>query len=653
MSHLVHRSDFLLSRNSADQRCSSGASRARSGFTLIEVMIAVTVTLLMMLGLAQMFKVLGDSMNKGRAGLELNNRLRGILHRVRTDLDNVTAQARPPITVGSGQGYLKYYEGPASDYTLGRVFPNGTMPVPPTGELNPLLNRFGDVDDIFMATVKAKDTWFTGKVPSFIVQGRPPTNTDLYPQPNGIPDDLEEFVTISSQFAEIVIFAQPTVTSVNNPTRNPLPLLADQRNFEISDGGDVPKSYRLHYRALLIRPDLNVRLTLSGSTAIDALPAQVTGSGTPAITNENIMVARPQRNPANPSNFLASPLCDMSLLYQYCDLSVRRIDHSGVSFVAANSLEDLANPANRFAHVVLPLNGTGDIWSMPVLALGSSINPTDPDYTFQGPSPIRVGAGFLHPAYVLYGDRTGEDLLATDLLAFDLRAYDPSAPVISYDPTPALPNPENRVITLRPGDPGFLPVGLTGLLNGQSATVAYGEFVDLNWAGKFYDTLVQRTTINSLISNINFNRNLIQSALSGRQADGSIAESLFRSGSVKLLPNGSVQIFQPAYDTYTNEYESDGVFQAEIQTEGRGLVGTSRDPASVVTIPWNRTSIDAGTDGIDNNASASPGIDDSSELETSPPFPVHLRGLQISIRLEDGSKKQFKQMSAVKEFVTN
>lgn len=578
MSHLVHRIDFLLCRNSADQRCSSGAGRVRSGFTLIEVMIAVTVTLLMMLGLAQMFKVLGDSMNKGRAGLELNNRLRGVMHRIRTDLDLVTAPARPPLATGMGKGYLKYYEGPASDYTFAN---------------NPILNRFGDMDDIWMATVKAEDTWFTGKVPRFIAEQRAPTSAA----------ELEDLVTIASQYAEIIVYAQPLVSAQGNPARDPVLMVSNPLLFEdVNPADGVPDSFRLHYRALLIRPDLNLPNGL-----LPSLPA------------ENVMVARPQTGPTG--GLLPSPQCDMSRIFQYCDLSIRRVDHFGVSSVAANSLEDLANPANRFAHVMHPLNPPA-VWSMPVLALGPAIAG------FQGSNPTVAGSGFLHPAYVLHGNRTGEDVLATDLLAFDVRAYDPSAPIIRYDD-----------LTLRPGDPGF---GVNDTTNNlitlptASNTVAYGEFVDLNWAGK---------------QGLNY-----FSELSGRDPSG-ILSSLYRSGLV-LGPNGS-QIFQPSYDTFTDFYEHDGILQAELSASNAppnhtGLVTFTVAPAaSVLREGWRATAVDAGTDGIDNNPILGPGIDDASELESSPPFPVHLRGLQISIRLENRPSKQFKQMSAVKEFVTN
>jgi len=571
------------------------------------MMLAVTVTLLMMLGLAQMFKVLGDSMNKGRAGLELNNRLRGVMHRVRTDLDNVTAPARPPLPVGQGQGYMKYYEGPASDYTFAN---------------NPLLNRLGDMDDIFMATVKAKDTWFTGKVPRFLAERRVLDTTQPLADNdgNGVPDELEDLVTIASQYAEVILFAQPMVTAQGNPARDPAFLVSNPLLFEDSNPVDgVPDSFRLHYRALLIRPDLNL--------ASGVLPSH---------PSANVMIARPQNDPTGGT--IPSPEGDMSRIWQYCDLSVRRVDHFGTSVVAANSLEDLANPANRFAHVVHSLNAPANtVWSMPVLALGPSLP------AFQGSNPTVAGSGFLHPAYVLHGNRTGEDLLATDLLAFDLRAYDPSAPILEFKEDPSQVNVLG--ITLRPGDPGLEAFGLPGLLSTpmQSTVVAFGEFVDLNWGGKL-PTSVNSPLIQSELSGIAINPN---------NNSRSIVDSLFRSGTVKLLPNGNAQIFQPCYDTFTDVYEHDGIFQAEIQNAGRGLVTAMVDPTSVTTIGWNRVSIDAGTDGIDNNPNFAPGIDDPTEMESSPPFPVHLRGLQMSIRLEDRPSKLFKQMSTVKEFVTN
>ena len=134
---------------------------SRRGFTLLEVLIATAVTLLMMVSLAQIFKSIGDSMKQGRAALELNNRLRSVALRIRSDLENLTVVPNPPVTPKSGTGYLKMFDGSLTDYS-------GTL----YSRANPAalnISRFGDVDDIFMATVRAGDVPFKGKVPRFML----------------------------------------------------------------------------------------------------------------------------------------------------------------------------------------------------------------------------------------------------------------------------------------------------------------------------------------------------------------------------------------------------------------------------------------------------------------------------------------------------
>ncbi len=59
--------------------------------------------------------------------------------------------------------------------------------------------------------------------------------------------------------------------------------------------------------------------------------------------------------------------------------------------------------------------------------IGSGIADTDP---------LNYQSSFLHPAFTLTGDRTGEDLIASNVLAFDIKAYDPSVQLL------ALPGPD-------------------------------------------------------------------------------------------------------------------------------------------------------------------------------------------------------------------
>lgn len=624
------------------------SSRNITGFTLLEVLIATAVTLLLMIGLSQIFKALGDSITKGRAGLELNNRLRNVIHRVRTDLENVTVTPVPPVKVGSGQGYIKYYDGPCTDFTFSSIDPaTGTIDVT---KFNSLLSRFGDVDDVFMATVKAEDAWFHGKVPRFVLEGRTGATADL--NGNGITDDLSDLVTISSQYAEVVLFVEPMVSNQNNTSRNPAFLaLNPTANFEdvfsginnsASDG--IPDGFRLHYRVLLIRPDLNL---VNGQ-----LPNFL--STTPNNPLTRAMVAGEESMAPYNAATLPTPTCDMTRIHQYCDLSIRRIndfDPNTVDPVAANSLEDLANPANRFAHVQYEVPGSSNnLYCLPVLALGPSVA------AIQGSNPNVAGTGFLHPAFTLMGNRTGEDLLATDVLAFDIKAFDPSAPLIGYVGADGVAgsnglgsNGSDDVI-LRPSDPGYFNYGAANISSGNAAIVSYGDFVDLDWNGK---------GLRALPAAPPYVGPLMTSVFSGtnRSSSSSITQikqlSLFKSGLVRFETSASgstLSIFQPSYDSYTDSYEYDGMYQAQLA--GSGAVLSRSGWLATAIDPW-RTSVDAGSDGVDNETPGDGIADDVDEKETSPPFVTDLRGLQISIRLEDKATKQFKQMSTVKEFVTH
>jgi hypothetical protein len=125
-------------------------------------------------------------------------------------------------------------------------------------------------------------------------------------------------------------------------------------------------------------------------------------------------------------------------------------------------------------------------------------------------------------------------------------------------------------------------------------------------------------------------------------------DALYRSGLVVHVSDptrNSPAIFQPAYDTWTTRYEGDGILQAERS----GIRGVVRVPTTLRE-PWRSSVVDAGTDGIDNDVTG--GVDDLAEAETSPPFPIKLRGLKIAIRMEDPVTRQVDQMSVAKEFVT-
>ncbi len=605
---------------------------SRDGFTLLEVLVATAVTLLMMVSLAQVFKVIGDSMKQGRAALELNSRLRNVAHRIQLDLNNCTVVPKPGNDAVTGSGYMKIYDGPLTDYSYANELASA--------------NRFGDVDDIIMFTARAGDDWFTGKVPLFVLQGVAP----------GSSAGDTELVTITAQHAEVVIFAEPLVTNELNPDRDPTYLALDAANnyaklTNPATGAvtDLPSSYRLHYRTLLIRPDLNL------STGVNAgvLPNTIVSG---PIGGVRWLEARPNQLTFKATTVnLPVPTCDMYMAHQQCDLSMRRVDPAAApSALAANSLEDLANPASRFAHIQLPFLNSN--FSMPVLALSPKLNMT---YTLAEPgividstsaiadknNPANNQSGFLHPAYVLMGDRTGEDVLASDVLAFDVKAFDQSAP--SYELT------TGELVT--PNDPGY---GYA-LSNSSILPVATGEFVDVGW-GRKAQVHFQAPTYSALLPA------RLVGALSGVVSTSTVepfSESLYKSGlafqsaNIPYPPAASTNlaIFQPSYDTWYARFEGDGNLQVELASPARGVARLNTGVAQALRDTWRIAAgayvIDAGTDGIDN-AGSSTGVDDLSERETSAPFPVDLRGVKISIRMEDPAARQFNQMSIIKEFVT-
>ncbi len=61
------------------------------------------------------------------------------------------------------------------------------------------------------------------------------------------------------------------------------------------------------------------------------------------------------------------------------------------------------------------------------------------------------------------------------------------------------------------------------------------------------------------------------------------------------------------------------------------------------------TPTDEGTNGFDDDSAN--GVDDVGELETSPPYPVPLRGIQITIRVYEPSSRQIRQVTVVQNFV--
>jgi len=467
------------------------AAGLRRGFTLVEMMVAMALTLLLMAALAKAFGTVGQEVRTSRAQVDLSSRMRDVTHRLRDELSRCTAKPNSPVD-SDGDGYLVYFDGPVTDVTGALL---GQSPTPDNE--NTLQDSvLGDFDDYLAFTAIAPETTpFTGKVPRFLLDVKTSEVQGVPYVPGNFPGSPLDPVVITSQHAEIVYFISPvyqTAPDQANPSQsihihdaNGDPLIQD------FTGNLMPDTMRLHRRVLLIRPDLNLDST-------SALPTFTMGGytymqpdvwGTDTTTNAPA-IKTPGTNGLTTIQTNRAWQIGMAPVHQQCDLSVRRllnVTGAPTQAVAANSLEDLELPHNRFAHVRLPPafvglpvpGGTFGYTSMPLLALGRTPQVLQRAATLATPAAPPLGGtvtqttgsrfvtpssmnGFLRPEFILghdlthtdlFGDgwgieRVGEDVLLTGVLSFDVKIFDPV--VQSY----VLPGPDLRYGTAGVDDDG-------------------------------------------------------------------------------------------------------------------------------------------------------------------------------------------------------
>jgi type II secretory pathway component PulJ len=173
---------------------------SRRGLTLIEIMIALTMTLIVLGAMMQAFQYASGQMQLGRATMELANRLRSAEELLRSDLSHLTVEPRPYTETTNPNGYFEIVDGAMRDKTN-------------AAGINSYL---GDVDDVIAMTVRSDGQFFRGR---------------------HIPDNTTSSKVIESSIAEVMWYT----TYVN-------------RNSD--DLIDLTESVKVHRRVLLIRPDM-------------------------------------------------------------------------------------------------------------------------------------------------------------------------------------------------------------------------------------------------------------------------------------------------------------------------------------------------------------------------------------------------------------
>ncbi len=502
----------------------SPVRRKRSAFTLVELLVAMAVTLILILALSQAFALVGQVVAEGRATIEMAGSLRGVAHRLQEDLDGLTVPVRPWTDPGSALGYFEVIDGPSTDMDWND---DGVL----ANDSDAVSTILGDIDDVLAFTARSKGSPFVGQI---------------------------DGVSIQSNLAEIVWWIQ-----------------------NASGNYDPEEPYTIYRRVLLIRPDL---------------------------PNDS---DNPERDwffrndyPRSPDGFdaLQNDLQDFFLGAN--DLSLR-IDHQVLAdgrvqvHVRANSLADLTHRENRVARFQSRMR------DFQQLMAGADQNGF--------PYPLDLDRSRSTSLYAMPQDgwRASEDVMLSNALAFDVRVFDPRA---------RLRNSDNLGEAVGPGDPGYFagfeppitaadwprypnltPPPPPPPEDAEPAWIGFGAFVDVGYG---------------------------HSSRLGFDAPGVATSSDFSgiphqlSGLRNVLARGS---WPYVYCTWSTHYELGGP-----ATDGF----PSRWEDGEVVVDWEV----GGVDGV-------------SERRTSPPYPIPLRGIQVTIRAFEPDSRQGRQVAGISDFV--
>ncbi len=326
------------------------------------------------------------------------------------------------------------------------------------------------------------------------------------------------------------------------------------------------------------------------------------------------LLIRPDLNDSVTGRLVTGDYTDIDTFINRNDVSVRlarnqttgvvlRNPSTNMPIIIANTLEDLTKRENRFAHHVHP-DIDGDMithfpYRLNRYTLGKFI--LDDIIT---PAPVPADPGLVL--------RRGEDVMLSNVLSFDVKAFDPLAQVQVVG---------NALV--EPGDLGF----------GNGTTTGLGAFVDLGYR---WDSDLDSTA--DVVAGTPDPESIFSEA-------PALRSQLYERSGFLTSDSSIIPVVRPSvagepifvYDTSSAHYEYDGVNQ---EAAPGGDFPLSSIPNTGV--------FDQGTNNVDDDNIN--GTDDPGERETSPPYPIPMRGLQVTIRVIEIDTKQVRQSSVISNF---
>lgn len=556
------------------------------GYTLVELLIATTLTLVMMGGVATVFGMIGSGISAARAGLEMTEALRSVAQRLRADLEGVQAPRSSEGLVSAvpgravQDGYFEYTEGP-----IGPVVPPeiGT-PVPSeniawdsdrsTGD-----STVGDVDDILMFTTRSEGTPFVGR---------------------------HAAIPIASPNAEVAWFV---------------------------------RGRTLYRRQLLVRPDLSV-----------AGPAGFYVSSDVSVRLENGVLransledlAKPEyrfahqslhRYPGNPATWsLGRPFhphwcVDWTTGAIYptpwsslaCGvLSPTGRERQGLGLPTLGECSSVTTPWVAGGPLRIETGALPNTAPMPLLTSNQPFDAWLDPHPWTEVSPREGTLRTYHDPDQTppqSAARLGEDVILSNVLSFDVKAWDPGAPVL-VDPNGNVVLPDDKTygrllqqyVVWRDANPN------AAVPSGMPFPVGYGAYVDLNYmcliGGPLGGNPLYLDHLNQAI------------AAPWPQFHGAGNPASYLRGTEPYAKNWANQSDWPpiptrrpsVYDTWSLHYEAGNL----------------------------------GMNGFDDNGDGV--VDEPAEMEAPPPYFAPLRGIQVKIRVFEPDSRQIREVTIVHSF---
>jgi len=207
-------------------------ARSRRGLSLVELMAATVISLIVMGATVQLFGTVGNQISNGRSNIELGDRIRTAVERLRKDLRGHTADTLAWNRAEDASGYFEIVKGPLSTWdmksspTTASTTPGGTL----TGYAPNVVSLSNPPKlvqgDMLFFTTRSRDQPFVGRL---------------------------QTSSVESQVAEVAWYLYPTLLGTSpNQTQT------------------IPPTYTLCRRQLLVLPGLKASVVSGTPPAIVA-----------------------------------------------------------------------------------------------------------------------------------------------------------------------------------------------------------------------------------------------------------------------------------------------------------------------------------------------------------------------------------------------